>query len=145
MPSKYKAAFGELSSLFTAESNYINYRDLVVTHVPPMIPYLGVFLKDLTFLDIGNSKYLDEAETKLNFDKLRMIAKVISEVHNFQKIPYQFEEITAIQKLLFSIVTPFDEDQLYNISRILEPPAPKGAKKEVNTSLMGKIRKKANA
>lgn len=137
--SKYRNAFEELGELFSAGSNYANYRELVLNNLPPMIPYLGVFLKDLTFLEIGNPKYLDDDKKLLNFDKLRMISHVISELVTFQNIPYQFTPSPTIQKLLKQIVTPFDEDQLYNISRILEPVG--STKTQSSNSLMDKIRK----
>ena len=112
----------------------------MVSHLPPMIPYLGVFLKDLTFLDIGNPKHLDEEKKFINFDKLRMISSVISELRTFQEIPYQFKPDPVIQRHLTSTSTPFNEDQLYKISRILEPP--ETGKRDLSNSLMGKLRKR---
>ena len=94
----------------------------MISHLPPMIPYLGVFLKDLTFLDVGNSRYLDEDSNIINFDKYRMIGSIITELRNFQQIPYKFEADVVCQQLLRFAIIPFDEDNLYEISRILEPP-----------------------
>jgi len=141
LPTKFKTAFAELDRLFTAENNYTNYRELMVSHLPPMIPYLGVFLKDLTFLEIGNPRYLDSEKKFINFDKLRMISSTISELKTFQKIPYQFIPDPSAQRYLKTTSTPFDEDQLYKISRILEPPGT--GKKELSNSLLGKFRKKS--
>ena len=39
---------------------------LIVLHRPPVIPYMGLVLQDLTFVHIGNS---DSIKSKVNFAK----------------------------------------------------------------------------
>ena len=47
----------------------------------------GLFLRDLTFVEVGNSRYLSEGETKIvNFDRCRMIAAVLTEVQRHQEV-----------------------------------------------------------
>ena len=105
----------------SGNSNYDNLRKFISKQHPPMIPYLGIFLKDLTFVDVGNPTYLDNDNRIINFDKLRMISNIITKLQNFQVIPYPFTEDPSAQNYIHSTATPYDEEQLYRISRIVEP------------------------
>ena len=44
--------------LFLSQSNYKNYRDKLSITPVPAVPYIGVFLKDLTFIADGNPDYI---------------------------------------------------------------------------------------
>ena len=45
---------------------------------PPSVPYLGIYLSDLTFIDEGTPNRTEK--NLINFAKMRMIAHVIREV-----------------------------------------------------------------
>lgn len=70
-------------------------------HVPPCLPFLGMFLTDLTFVDIGNpaTKTSDNGLTLVNFDKHMRTAKIIGELQRFQ-IPYRLTEVPDLQEWL---------------------------------------------
>ncbi|KAI0884910.1 ras GEF [Annulohypoxylon maeteangense] len=104
-------------------------------HVPPCLPFLGMFLTDLTFVDIGNppTKQLpsagatDSGLTVINFDKHTRTAKIIGELQRFQ-IPYRLTEIPDMQEWIQAQVTRVKElDQgnvqvsYYRKSLLLEP------------------------
>ncbi len=109
-------------------------------HVPPCLPFLGMFLTDLTFVDVGNpaTKQLpghdDGSEqhaglTVVNFDKHTRTAKIIGEVQRFQ-IPYRLTEVPALQDWFQAQVarvreleTPGNNVQVsnYRKSLLLEP------------------------
>jgi hypothetical protein len=107
-------------------------------HVPPCLPFLGMFLTDLTFVDIGNpaTKQLpghDGTEqgglTVVNFDKHARTAKIIGELQRFQ-IPYRLTEIPDMQHWIQAQVsrvreldTPGNNVQVsnYRKSLLLEP------------------------
>lgn len=107
-------------------------------HVPPCLPFLGMFLTDLTFVDVGNpaTKQLpghDGCEqsglTVVNFDKHTRTAKIIGEVQRFQ-IPYRFAEVPSLQEWFQAQVarvreleTPGNNVQVsnYRKSLLLEP------------------------
>lgn len=75
--------------------------------VPPCLPYLGMFLTDLTFIDNGNpaTKQLPgvglsgQGMTIINFDKYRRTAKLIGDLQRFQ-LPYRFTELAHMQDWL---------------------------------------------
>lgn len=83
-------------------------------HVPPCLPFLGMFLTDLTFVDIGNpaTKTNDAGLAVINFDKHMRTAKIIGELQRFQ-IPYRLTELPDLQEWF-----------QYQISRVRELEAP---------------------
>ncbi|KAI8245075.1 hypothetical protein K4K55_003212 [Colletotrichum sp. SAR 10_96] len=110
-------------------------------HVPPCLPFLGMYLTDLTFVDIGNpaTKQLptlggDGCEenggglTVVNFDKHTRTAKIIGELQRFQ-IPYRLNELPEMQDWMTAqIVRVRETDQGQNVqvsyyrkSLLLEP------------------------
>ncbi|KAI0843652.1 ras GEF [Hypoxylon sp. FL0890] len=104
-------------------------------HVPPCLPFLGMFLTDLTFVDIGNpaTKQLpaagsnDNGLTVINFDKHTRTAKIIGELQRFQ-IPYRLTEVPDMQEWIQAQVTRVKESDQGNVqvsyyrkSLLLEP------------------------
>ncbi len=66
LPSKIVAVWDALQQLFSPESNSINLRNALVYASPPAIPYIGLFMKDLTFIEDGNQ---DDVNGLINFNK----------------------------------------------------------------------------
>ena len=85
------------------------------------MPFLGVYLTDLTFIEDGNSNFLPAPNEKMiNFDKRRKISKSISEIKLYQQVPYFLMEIQEIQDFLIK-VNGLDESLLYKRSLAVEP------------------------
>merc|ERR1712146_168540 len=62
--------FEEFKELMSNRGSYKNFRDALHHAEPPAIPYLGVYLTDLTFIEDGNANELGEL---INFSKRRKI------------------------------------------------------------------------
>ncbi|KAF4089963.1 hypothetical protein AMELA_G00044260 [Ameiurus melas] len=79
LPSKYEKIFSELQDLFDPSRNMAKYRNVLESQNMqlPIIPLFPVFIKDLTFLHVGNDSMVDGL---VNLEKLRMIAKEIRHV-----------------------------------------------------------------
>jgi len=122
LPSKYEDMYKEMKELCCVEKHYLPYKKLISTQTPPLVPYLGVFLRDLTFIEVGNSNHLDEDKKMINYDKYRMLAVVLADLRKYQQIPYDFEVQHDVQTSLRISMLTLDEDQLFNLSRIVEPP-----------------------
>lgn len=131
--SKTKATLDHLKSVVDISKNYVVLRQRLQNHVPPCLPFVGTYLTDLTFVDIGNQTTRrlpgegpEESKSVINFDKHMKTAKIISELQRFQ-IPYRFTEIPELQTWMqdqLVRVRTSDESSMqnhYRRSLILEP------------------------
>ena len=131
--SKTKASLEQLKSVVDVSRNYAVLRQRLRDHVPPCLPFVGTYLTDLTFVDVGNqtTRQLageggEESRAVINFDKHMKTAKIISDLQRFQ-IPYRFVEIpelqTWIQDQLVRVRSSDHTDVLsyYRRSLVLEP------------------------
>ncbi|KAL9604942.1 MAG: hypothetical protein Q9219_000130 [cf. Caloplaca sp. 3 TL-2023] len=101
--SKTKASLDELKEVVDVSRNYAVLRQRLQTAVPPCLPFVGTYLTDLTFVDVGNQTTrqlsLESDDTTvpvINFGKHMKTARVISELQRFQ-IPYRFTEVPELQ------------------------------------------------
>ncbi|KAI4186881.1 MAG: hypothetical protein LQ348_004162 [Seirophora lacunosa] len=101
--SKSKAKLDELKEVVDVSRNYAVLRQRLQKTVPPCLPFVGTYLTDLTFVDVGNqtTRQLslesdDITVPVINFGKHMKTAKVISELQRFQ-IPYRFTEVPELQ------------------------------------------------
>ena len=131
--SKTKATLDHLKRVVDISKNYAILRQRLQNHVPPCLPFVGTYLTDLTFVDIGNQttrqlpgEGSEESRSVINFDKHMKTAKIISELQRFQ-IPYRFAEIPELQTWMqdqLVRVRTSDESSMqnhYRRSLILEP------------------------
>ncbi|KAJ3340677.1 hypothetical protein HDU93_006534 [Gonapodya sp. JEL0774] len=56
VPTKAMAEFSELEEVFRYSSNFKAYRQLEHATAPPMLPFFGLFIKDLVFMNDGNQR-----------------------------------------------------------------------------------------
>ncbi|PFH62423.1 hypothetical protein XA68_13649 [Ophiocordyceps unilateralis] len=106
---KRKEVLRALQDLVEPSQNHKVLRTRLHDHVPPCLPFLGMYLTDLTFVDIGNpaTKHMslggesDDSSagglTVVNFDKHCRTAKIIGELQRFQ-IPYRLLEVPDMQE-----------------------------------------------
>lgn len=99
--NKTKATLEELKKIVDVSRNYVVLRQRLQSHVPPCLPFVGIYLTDLTFVDHGNQTTrqltTDEGSIGLiNYDKHMKTAKIISELQRFQ-IPYRLTEVPELQ------------------------------------------------
>ncbi|KAJ2406124.1 Ras guanine nucleotide exchange factor bud5 [Coemansia sp. RSA 2526] len=57
LPKKYTIMCRRLHEATDPDHNYANYRNMLRRSQPPLLPFLGLYLTDLTFLDDGNPTY----------------------------------------------------------------------------------------
>ncbi|ELR24733.1 aimless RasGEF, putative [Acanthamoeba castellanii str. Neff] len=113
-----------LNRLMRADSSYKTYREALGQSAPPCIPYLGVHLSDLTFIEEGNP---DMIEGLINFTR-RLVFRVISELSRYQQTAYNLHPVPQIVDLLkreggraASASPPLAVEDLYRISERREP------------------------
>ncbi|KAI1740954.1 ras guanine nucleotide exchange factor domain-containing protein [Xylaria scruposa] len=104
---KRREIFRTLHAIVEPTNNNKVLRARLQGHVPPCLPFLGMFLTDLTFVDIGNPatrqlpgvSVSGQGMTVINFDKHNRTAKIIGDLQRFQ-IPYRMTEIPDMQEWL---------------------------------------------
>ncbi len=119
--------FEQIGTLMESSGNYKKYREEFASISPPAIPYFGmiylidsyptfaiehpliypliasiyiitiaVYLRDLTFIEDGNQNYISEGI--VNFQKMKMLAKALSELQRYQRRPFSFNPQDDIHK-----------------------------------------------
>ncbi|XP_062460793.1 rap guanine nucleotide exchange factor 4 isoform X2 [Pezoporus occidentalis] len=77
LPSKFKKIYAEFESLMDPSRNHRAYRLTVAKLDPPIIPFMPLLIKDMTFTHEGNKTFADNL---VNFEKMRMIANTVRTV-----------------------------------------------------------------
>lgn len=115
----------ELTGVTSRDKNFKNLRDHLKKSLPPCIPYLGMFLTDLTFIDQGIPDRLKSEKIQdglINFDKLRQTAIVIKQIQLFQQTGYGLEPVKEIREYLTTVKERnVEEEEAYKLSLLLEP------------------------
>ena len=131
--AKTKASLENLKSIVEVSRNYAVLRQRLQNLVPPCLPFVGTYLTDLTFVDVGNqtTRHLagdgnEEGKPVINFDKHMKTARIIGELQRFQ-IPYRLTEVPELQTWMQDqLVRVRSSDQsnvqnYYRRSLLLEP------------------------
>jgi hypothetical protein len=105
------ATFEEIKEVVDVSRNYAALRQRLQTPRAPCLPFVGMYLTDLTFVDVGNSNTrplpfdddedATEPRTVINFDKHMRSARVLSHLQRYQ-IPYRLQHVREIQDWLES-------------------------------------------
>ncbi|KAJ1028753.1 hypothetical protein NDA16_001918 [Ustilago loliicola] len=133
LSTKYRGMMDQQRRAVEHTRNYAGYRARLRNTTPPAIPFLGLFLTDLTFCHEGNAPTRpcpSNPEKKLlNFDKYVKISRIVGEVQRFQ-VPYNLVEVPEMQKFLKGALDDVQgagggrgADDLYRRSLLLEPRA----------------------
>ncbi|KAF2363517.1 Ras guanine-nucleotide exchange factors catalytic domain [Trinorchestia longiramus] len=109
----------KLQSLVSSDGRFRSLRDALHRCDPPCIPYLGMYLTDLSFIEEGTPNFTEDK--LLNFSKMRMIAHVIREIRHFQQTPYKIEHSPKVTNYLLDPTRLVTDDDLYKQSLELEP------------------------
>ncbi|PWN51548.1 ras GEF [Violaceomyces palustris] len=131
LPSKYRGMMEHQRRAIEHTRNYAGYRARLRNTSPPALPFLGLFLTDLTFCHEGNAATRpcpSQPEKKLlNFDKYVKMSRIIGEFQKYQ-VPYTLMEVPEIQSFLQSLLANvrtggggLAADDLYRRSLLLEP------------------------
>lgn len=133
---KVKAKFDELKTIVDVDGNWTSLRHHVDEASAPCLPFLGIYLTDLTFIVGGNpsqrqipgtsSTAGDQAISVINFDKYARMAKVVGQIQRFQ-VPYRFHAVPELQSWLEAYLHRMRESHaemygsFHRRSHVLEP------------------------
>ncbi|KAJ5051480.1 uncharacterized protein L3040_001256 [Drepanopeziza brunnea f. sp. 'multigermtubi'] len=131
---KRKDMLKALQAIVETDKNYAVLRRRLHDHVPPCLPFVGMYLTDLTFVDAGNAATRQlpglgdsEGMPVINFDKHTRTAKIIGELQRFQ-IPYRLADVPELQEWIQAQIVRVKSSsenenvqQYYRKSLLLEP------------------------
>ena len=84
---KEQNVISQMKAIFESSSNYQVFRRLYEDCHSPCIPFIGIFLTDLTFTEEGNKDFV---KGLVNFHKKMLISDIISAALRHQSTPYKF-------------------------------------------------------
>ncbi|XP_004365044.1 hypothetical protein CAOG_00173 [Capsaspora owczarzaki ATCC 30864] len=88
LPAAVIKAKERIEQIMNPSRNMRAYREAIANIKPnePVLPFLPVYLKDLVFINDGNPRLVNEM---VNFDKLRMISKIIYKMYDYGRDQYK--------------------------------------------------------
>ncbi|KAK2506357.1 LOW QUALITY PROTEIN: hypothetical protein MC885_020338 [Smutsia gigantea] len=96
-----KALIDKLQKLVSSEGRFKNLREALKNCDPPCVPYLGMYLTDLAFIEEGTPNYTEDG--LVNFSKMRMISHIIREIRQFQQTAYKIEHQGKVSHRVFTV------------------------------------------
>ncbi|XP_031426427.1 ras-specific guanine nucleotide-releasing factor 2 isoform X2 [Clupea harengus] len=117
-----RALMDKLQKTVSSEGRFKNLRETLKNCNPPCVPYLGMYLTDLAFIEEGTPNFTEEG--LVNFSKMRMISHIIREIRQFQQTPYRVDHQPKVTQYLLDKTLIMDEDTLYDLSLKIEPRLP---------------------
>lgn len=127
LPKKWQRTHEELQDLCNMQGSFHKLRDALLHGDPPKLPYLGMYLADLTFIEDGNPDKLtktragtQEQVELIHVSKLALLHRILSTIQTWQAVPYNFTRVDQINRILNIMVT-IDDKQLYAESLLREP------------------------
>uniref|UniRef100_A0A8C4DMW4 Ral GEF with PH domain and SH3 binding motif 2 n=1 Tax=Dicentrarchus labrax TaxID=13489 RepID=A0A8C4DMW4_DICLA len=122
---KDKATFDRLDYLMSKEDNYKRLRDFISSQsMVSCIPYLGMYLSDLTYIDSAYPSTGSILENEQRSNLMNNILRIISDLQ--RSCTYDIPVLPHVQKYLNSVryieeLQKFVEDDNYKLSQKIEP------------------------
>ncbi|KEF55787.1 uncharacterized protein A1O9_08538 [Exophiala aquamarina CBS 119918] len=120
---KTQALLESMRSLISTSKNFSLYRETLHAATPPCIPFLGVYLTDLIFIEDGIASLMKGSEL-INFAKRTKTAEVIRDIQSYQNVPYGLNPVPELQEWITENMRNAGDVQeigMYNQSLKIEP------------------------
>ncbi|CAN7996456.1 unnamed protein product [Ixodes hexagonus] len=127
LPGKLKRTFAEFETLIDPSRNHRRYRVAVSKISPPLVPFMPLLLKDMTFCHEGNKTYIDGL---VNFEKMHMIGQTLRSLRHSrsQRInlepPPQGKVQQDVREYIRTLKVIDNQRRLTQLSHALEPRRP---------------------
>ncbi|KAF9049553.1 ras GEF [Hymenopellis radicata] len=104
---RYMAQFGACEMTIDSNKNFTKYRQLMATVTPPCVPFIGVFLSTLQFIQDGNPDTLPGG--LVNFRKRQRASEVISDIQRWQAQSFNFQSLPNVQDYIQDSLSQFND------------------------------------
>ena len=114
---KYAKMMTEFDRIFSFKMNFATYRELLRNTEPPCVPIFTVITRDLTHIEEGAPKEIeDEGVSKINFERLSILATHLIFIRNCQLNAYDNDEKSAymLEKQIRDI-KQYEKQELYSL------------------------------
>lgn len=113
-----KAVFERFSNIMTTKQNFQSYRHALSATKMPAVPYVGVILRDIVFLEEGNPLKLPNGF--FNFDRIQLLGRLMLEITRFKRTAYDIPSLPQVQAFFAKLKSPENDDALYAASLAAE-------------------------
>lgn len=111
----------QMRELMHSTKNFGEYREALHLANPPCIPFFGVYLTDLTFIEDGIPSVIKRTDL-INFAKRAKTADVIRDIQQYQNVPYVLKSVPDLQDYILSnMQAAGDVHEMYDKSLQVEP------------------------
>ena len=122
LSSRILNTFESIRETMSTSLNFKVYRDIIRSLSQPAVPFLGLVLTDLSFIEEGNADYIFTPKQLINFSKHTKTAQTINEFTKFQLSPFAITHVEEIQLFLNIRIKEYTNDnELYDLSVSIEP------------------------
>lgn len=121
VPQRTLSNLETMRRLMGSTKNFGEYRESLHLANPPCIPFFGVYLTDLTFIEDGIPSIIKKS-TLINFAKRAKTAEVIRDIQQYQNVPYPLQPVPELQEYILSnMQAAGDVHEMYEKSLAVEP------------------------
>ncbi|AEO68966.1 534c7d71-9a7e-4081-a468-76549fb1a145 [Thermothielavioides terrestris] len=121
VPQRIQATLETMRKLMASTKNFGEYRETLHAANPPCIPFFGVYLTDLTFIEDGIPSVIKKTNL-INFAKRAKTAEVIRDIQQYQNVVYSLQPVPELQDYILSnMQAAGDVHEMYDKSLQIEP------------------------
>ncbi|PKS12916.1 hypothetical protein jhhlp_000257 [Lomentospora prolificans] len=121
VPQRTQTVLESMRKLMASTKNFGEYREALHAANPPCIPFFGVYLTDLTFIEDGIPSIIKKTNL-INFSKRAKTAEVIGDIQQYQNVGYSLQAVTELQDYILSnMQAAGDVHEMYDKSLQVEP------------------------
>jgi son of sevenless-like protein len=119
--TRTSATLEVLRKLMGSSKNFSEYRETLNKANPPCIPFFGIYLTDLVFIEDGIPSNLKKT-TLINFGKRIKTAEIIRDIQQYQNVPYGLQPVPELQDYVQkNMSSASDVHEMYERSLQVEP------------------------
>ncbi|KAL7896090.1 ras guanine nucleotide exchange factor domain-containing protein [Trichoderma sp. SZMC 28014] len=121
VPQRTLAVLETMRRLMASTKNFGEYREALHVANPPCIPFFGVYLTDLTFIEDGIPSVIKKTNL-INFAKRAKTAEVIRDIQQYQNVGYSLQPVPELHDYIVSnMQAAGDVHEMYDKSLQIEP------------------------